>query len=258
MDRKEFRFKIDGKVGDQDMTPLTMPMVRLAEYLADLAVVMGHQNSVHFVGTDEGSLVSVLMVDADEEGRVTQQIQDAARGTAAVREANTAYRRMDNRLREDSACAFITNVAKSTKIIEWPGRNLAVQHEYGPIKEQASLVGVLKRVGGFDQTVPIHLQRADGEKLYCETDPLIAKQLYLFYEKTVRVHGIATYSRSKDGVWKIDNFRIQSFDPQPLIDDSFSQTLEILKAIPGNEWNQVADPLEELYQLRHGEESTVQ
>jgi hypothetical protein len=254
---KEFRFKIDGKVGDEDMTPLTLPMARLAEYLVDLAIVMGHTESVHFLRTELGSHESVVMVAADEEGRVTQQVQDAARG-AAVREANIAYRRMDNRLREDSAYAAITNVSKKAKVIEFPGRNLAVQQEYGPIKERASLVGVLKRVGGFDETVPIHLQRADGEKFYCETEPLIAKQLYLFYEQTVRVHGIATYSRGKDGVWKIDNFKIQSFDPQPLSEDNFSQTIEKLKAIPGNEWNQVADPLEELYKLRHGEESTEQ
>ncbi|MGA2887701.1 MAG: hypothetical protein ABSE51_06580 [Terracidiphilus sp.] len=249
--QREFRFKIDGKIGDEALTPLTMPMARLAEYLADLAIIMGHAESVHFLEAKDGSHESVLMVEADEEARITKHIQDAAHGIC-TREANLAYRRLDNRLREDCAIADITNISKRAKILEFPGRNLEVPQEYGPIKERASLVGVLKRIGGFDESVPVHLQRADGVIFCCETAAMIAKQLYLFYEKTVRVHGIATYIRNKEGVWKVENFRIQSFDPEPLSEESFSETIEKLKAIPGNGWGEIPDPLEELYRLRHG------
>jgi hypothetical protein len=250
---KEFRFKIDGRVNGEELTPLTMPMARLAEYLTDLAMIMGHRESVHFIKADDGSLQSVMYIDAEEESRVTHQIQSAARGMGP-REANAAYKRIDDRLREDDAIGDIINASQKAKVIEFPGKNLDLPQAYGPIKENASLVGVLRRVGGFDKTVPIHLQRADEVIFYCDADEMIAKQLAPLYSQTVRVHGVATYSRGKEGMWKLDHFKIQSFDPQPLSEDSFSQTIEKLKAIPGNEWNQLADPLEELQKLRHGED----
>jgi hypothetical protein len=250
---KEFRFKIEGQINGTEWSPLTLPMARLAEYITDLALIMGHKESVHFIKVEEGSHESVLFIDEEEEGRITHQTQSAARG-AGPREANAAYKRLDDRLREDEAIGSITNLSRKAKVLEFPGRNLDLPQEYGPIKENTSLVGVLKRVGGFDKSVPIHLQRADEVIFYCDADELVAKQLAPYYSQTIRVHGRATYVRGKEGMWKLDHFKIQSFDPKPLSDDSFSQTIEKLKAIPGNEWSQVTDPLEELHKLRHGED----
>ena len=254
---KEFRFRIEGKVDGEDLTPLTMPMARFAEYIADLAIIMGHKESVHFMMTEPGSHQSVIYVDAEEESRVTHHVQSAARG-AAPRDANAAYKRMDDRLREDDAIGEILNTSKKATVLEFPGRNLDLPQSYGPIKESASLVGVLRRVGGFDKSVPVHLQRADEVIFYCDADEMIARQLAPLYSQTIRVHGIATYSRGKEGMWKLDHFKIQSFDLQPLSTDTFSQTIEKLKAIPGSGWNELADPLEELQKIRHGEDNVKQ
>ena len=249
---KEFRFKIEGKVGDLEWTPLTMPMARLAEYLTDLAAIMGHKESVHFITTDTGSEVSVVYVDAEEEARVTNQIQNSARG-AGPRHANDAYKRLNMRLREDNAVGSIVNVSKDAEIIEFPGRRVDQPEAYGPIRERASIVGVLRRVGGFDESIPVHLQRADGAIFYCEAAPALAKELIHFYDKTIRLHGSATYYR-ENGIWRMDRFRIHSYDPEPLAGETLSETIEKLRAIPGSEWNEIADPLEELRKLRHGED----
>jgi hypothetical protein len=56
----------------------------------------------------------------------------------------------------------------------------------------------------------------------------------------------------------MENFKIQSFDEAPLIDESFTETMDKLRAIEGNEWAEFADPLEELREIRHGEEMTQQ
>jgi len=65
---------------------------------------------------------------------------------------------------------------------------------------------------------------------------------------------LATYYR-EGGVWKLEKFRIQSYDPEPLTGDSLADTIEKLRAIPGSEWNESDDPLDELRQLRHGEDA---
>ena len=128
---------------------------------------------------------------------------------------------------------------------------------YENIRERASVTGLLKRVGGFDNTIPIHLLRKDGAILYCEANDNIAQQLaHGYYAKPVRIHGIATYSRGNEGKWKMENFKIQSFDEAPLIDESFTETMDKLRAIEGNEWAEVANPLDELQRMRHGEEMT--
>src|SRR5208282_1413763 len=171
--------------------------------------------------------------------------------------ANAAYKKLDDKLREDDAVGNIINVSQKAKVIEFPGRNLDLPQAYGPIKEKASIVGKLMSIGGFDETIPVHLKRADEVIFYCEANALVAEQLGPLIFKNIRVNGLATYSRGKEGAWKLDNFRIQSYDPEPLGDESFSVTMDKLRAIPGSEWNELADPLEELRKLRHGEGGTT-
>src|SRR5208337_3057191 len=204
---KEFRFKIEGEINGQEITPLTIPMSRLALYLADLAQLLGYKDSVHLVAIETGSTQPVIYIDPDEESRVTSRVRNAQRGMGP-RDANRAYKKLDHKLREDNASGAIVNVSQRADVIEFPGKNANLPEEYGPIKERASVVGQLRRVGGFDPTIPIHLQRADGAIFYCDADDLIAKELAPFYSRTIRVHGIATYSRRKEGVWKIDHFKI--------------------------------------------------
>lgn len=247
---KEFRFRIEGKIGDADITPLTLPMARLAEYITDLAIIMGHKDSVHFVAMADGSAQAVMNVDEDEEARVTNQVKNAVSG-AAQPQVNAAYKRIDNRLREDNAIAEIVNTSRKAQVIEFPGRKAILPDAYGPITERATVVGILKRVGGFDESIPVHLLRADGTIFYCNASPSLAKDLVPHYEQMVRVHGVATYYREK-GQWKMERFRIQSFEPMPPA-EPFSETIEKLRAIPGNEWNELDDPFEELNKLRHGE-----
>lgn len=254
---KEFRFKIEGEIDGAEITPHTIPMARLAEYVFDLAALMGHKESVHLVAVEDGSTQPVILVDAQEEARVTERVRHAQRGMGPP-EANRAYKRIDNKLRKDNAKADLINVARKADVIIFPGKNSDAPQPYGPIKERATAVGELKRVGGLDKTVPITLRRADNAVIYCEADEFIAKQLAPLLYSYIRVHGLATYTRGAESIWKINHFRIQSFDPQPLSDESFSATIEKLRGIPGSEWSTIDDPLDELRKLRHGEDKTPQ
>ena len=256
-DWKEFRFKIDGEIDGVKITPYTMPLSRLALYLIDLAQLLGHSESVHLMKVDEGSAEPVFYVDPEEESRVIHQVRNAQKGMGP-RNANRAYKKLDTLLRHDNATGRIFDAVKKAKIIEFPGNKANIPEIYENIRERASVTGELRRVGGFDKTIPIHLLRKDGAILYCEANEQLAKQLAPYYSKPIRIHGIATYSRGNEGKWKMENFKIQSFDEAPLIDESFIETMDKLRSIEGNEWAEVADPLEELRKIRHGEEMTQQ
>ena len=246
---KELRFTIEGKINGEEMTPLTMPMARLLEYLADLSLLLGSKESVHFMKVEEGSSAPVLLIDADAETTIAYRVRSAQKGEGP-RDANYAYKRIDARLREDEGTAKLL-WDKKTELIEFPGKKLAVADKYGPIQERASVVGKLRRVGGLDETVPIWLERTDGEILYCECSEIVAEQLAPLYSKHVRLHGIGIWTRNEEGAWKMQKFRIQSYDPNPLSDRSILATFEELRAIPTG-WSEIDDPLEELRRLRHG------
>jgi hypothetical protein len=256
-DWKEFRFKIEGNIDGVEITPYTMPLSRLALYLIDLAQLLGHSESVHLVKVDEGSAQPVFLVDPLEESRVIHQVRNAQKGMGP-KNANRAYKKLDNKLRQDNATGRIVDVGRAAEVIEFPGNKAILPEMYSNIKERATVIGELKRVGGFDRTIPIHLLRRDGAILYCEANENLAEQLAHYYSKVIRLHGIATYSRGNAGKWKMENFKIQSYDETPLIDESFTDTMERLRALDGNEWAAVADPLEELRKIRQGEELTQQ
>jgi hypothetical protein len=253
---KEFRFNMSGKINGVEITPLTIPMARLAEYITDLAKLLGHKESVHFLSVAEGSAQNVIYIEAEEEARILGRVQSAKRG-AGPDEANAAYKRLDDRLREDEGTGVLVD-AKKGEVIEFPGKNVTVYEVCGPLREPASLIGELKRVGGMDETVPVHLKRTDEVIYCCETTEAIAKQLAPMIYQTIRVHGMAYWLRDEHGTWKLDKFKIQSFDEKPLSGDSFSAMIERLRAIPDNGWTDVEDPLGELRKIRHGEENPTQ
>lgn len=252
---KEFRFKIDGEIDGVKITPYTIPLSRLAVYLVDLAQLLGHCESVHLLKVDDGSAEPVFYVDPEEEPRIVDQVRNAQKGMGP-RTANRAYKKLDNLLRQDNATGRIIDAAKKSEIIEFPGNKADLPQIFENIRERASVTGELRRVGGFDKTIPIHLLRKDGAILYCEANEQVARQLAPYYSKPIRLHGIATYRRGSEGKWKLENFKIQSFDEAPLIDESFTDTMDKLRAIEGNEWAEVADPLGELQKIRDGEEMT--
>ena len=127
------------------MTPLTIPMARLALYLIDLAQLMGYRESVHLVSVEKGGARPVIYIDAEEESRIVGRVRDAQRGMAP-KDAIRAYKKIDTLLRQDQASAAIINVSEKAEVIEFPGIKTNLPQPYGPIRERASVVGELKRL----------------------------------------------------------------------------------------------------------------
>ena len=119
---------------------------------------------------------------------------------------------------------------------------------FGPFNERCSFDGMLIRVGGGDETVPVHLQA--GDKIHvCNADRDMARRLAPhLYQGTLRVWGEGRWEREANGNWKLIRFNISEFR---LLDDApLGQVVEQLRAVRGSGWKKFDDPLAEITRLR--------
>lgn len=210
-------------------TPATLPMARLAEYLTDLAVILGEKEHVHFVELRESSSAVVHAVDHEAIPKVRARVHATKIGDAQP-EAMGAHDRIQRRLREDNARAVLRPIDDDEgRLLYFPGIASDVEPEYGPFSEQGQLYGVPISVGGKRQVVNVHLQ--DGERTHlCEASRDVALRLAsLMFHHHVRVYGTGRYIRDSDGNWEMRGFRIAHFeelDARPL-----AETIERLRSI---------------------------
>lgn len=237
---QEFRFKIDA------FTPETMPMERLAEYLTELAAILGEPKDVHLVDIEEGSTIPVLRV-ANESVPKVKQRADAVRRGDAPRDLQRAYHRVNRMLKEDNGRAVVQQGKRGAKILEFPGRD-EVEEEFVGVKQQGSIDGVLIRVGGTGDSIPILLESEGVQQAHIYTTRHIAKALARYLFEPIRAFGIGSWGRDVEGQWAMRHFRINHFEP--LDSTPLSAAVTDLRSI-ATEWN--AEAYKELTDLRHGQ-----
>jgi hypothetical protein len=221
-------------------------MARLAEYMADLADLLGNVEKVHFVRLKRGSTVLVHTVEWEAAPKVIEQIR-AVKQSEAPPEAMKAYRSIDQRLASDNAIGRLIG-PKRKKVIEFPGRSRPASAVYGPFAQPGTLDGIPIMIGGKGDPVPVHLEEAETTHL-CLASRELARRLaaYLFVS-VVRVTGKGRWHRDPDGLWVMDRFTIDDFDP--LKDDSLVESVARLRSAAGSPESD--DVLDELDQIRHG------
>lgn len=243
----EYRFKIDA------FTPDTLPMARLAEYLADLAVMLGEPQNVHFVRIEPGSAVLVQKIDDVALPKVKGRVREVRSGTAP-QDAMKAYRRTNKRLKQDN-CVGLLSEEDGAEIIHFPGRDEEERVSFGAFNQDGSLDGRAILIGGTGDPVPVHIQQ--GEAVYnCVASREVAVTLgpYMFnYE--MRVRGTGRWLRDEDGAWVMQRFSISSF--QVLDEKSLADVVAELRNVPGSGWRDVENPFDELKEIR-GDHDDVQ
>jgi hypothetical protein len=239
---REYTLRIDA------YTPETMPMARLAEYMGDLARLLGEEKSVHFVRLEEGSAVLVHRIEQEADPKVRERVVRARNG-AGPSEAIKAIRSINRRLKEDNGTGVL-GVRGGAEIIKFPGRE-EVQAIQGSVTQEDTLDGIVVRLGGLQDWVPVHLQARDGGLSACLARKPMAQHLGKYiYDAELRVHGRATWFRIAES-WHLERFYIHRFD---LLDDRpLSSVIADLQAVEGSEWPSVADPWAELRRIRAGE-----
>ncbi len=239
---REYRFRIEA------YSPETMPLGRLAEYLADLSLLFGEPNSVHLIKIEKGSTVAAVRVDAEAEPKVRENLDAVVRRDAPP-ERMRAAESLDERLRKDNGKGEIIGPT-GDNVIAFPGRELVLPPTYGPFNQPGFIIGTPIMVGGKNDMVPVHIEDQQGVPYVCQARRGVAREIapYLF-ESVVRADGQGRWMRLPTGEWEMKHFTIHSV--RLLKDEPLRDSVRRLRALPGK-WKEIEDPLGELDKIRHG------
>ena len=240
----EYKFTIEA------YTPDTIPMERLAKYMLDLATLLGEKEHVHFMRLEASSTTLVQRIDTESVPKVSARISaiNVAEGEGPE-DALRAFRDIDRRLAEDNAVGHLYQ-DDGAEIIHFPGCEKAKPLTFGAFNQAGSLDGLLIRIGGKDETVPVHLQEGKVTHLCYATREMARRLAPHLFTGTLRVHGTGRWERDAEGTWNLKRFSIADFEVME--DAPLHAVVERLRAVPGNGWKDVEDPYAELQRLRQG------
>ncbi len=228
-------------------------MARLAEYMADIADLLGEKPYVHFVQIEPGSAVLLQDVEPEAYPKVRTRVIDVKRGEGPT-DAKRAYEAIDRRLAADNAFGVLSEEqepgTQAPCVLDFPGRRKFVDSKYGPLTQLDTLQGVVIVGGGESDPVPVHLH--DGDQVYiCRAKRQIAKELAAnIFGLPVRVEGSGRWFRDSNGTWTLKTFTITSFDV--LENTSLSEVIGTLRHVPAK-WKSTPDTMSALTALRQGE-----
>ena len=238
----QYRFRIDA------FSPETIPMKRLAQYMAELADLLGERTAVHFQKLTKGSTVLNARIDREAAPKVRDRVSLVRSGDAPA-EPMRAYNALNKLLRDDNAVGVLRDAAPRGIIVRFPGREVA-EEKFASIRQHGSIDGIVTGIRGKDDTIHITINSEGQQVSGCETTRAIAKQLGAKLFEPVRLFGRGRWSRDADGVWTLIMFKIESFDA--LQDIPLTNALAELRDIP-TDWSDGA--LSELDEMRHGKGS---
>jgi hypothetical protein len=244
-DSPTYRLKIDA------FTVETLPMARLAEYMTQLAILLGQRERVHFWGLEAGSAVLVTNVEPIAFPKVDERFSQVRRGDGP-KDAMLAYKNIDSMLAKDDAVAELI-APDQTNVIRFPGRLRPKPVRYGPFREVGTLDGRIIRLGGRDETIPVWLKDGDAEYHCNVRGEDVARRLApYFLNGVVRVYGSGKWLREENGSWTLQQFDINDFE---VLDESpLAEIVGKLRAVEGGRWHESEDALSDILGLRRDEE----
>ncbi|MBN1156932.1 hypothetical protein JXA85_04910 [Candidatus Woesearchaeota archaeon] len=238
---EEYKFKIDV------YTPETLPMARCAEYMAELAAILGETPYVHFIKVGHGSANLVHRIDIEAVPRVMENTKAVEKGMGTSDQMR-AYRNVNRMLRENNGTGTLKK--GRAKVLYFPGKEEELL-KLTSIQQQGEIDGEIARVGGIGEIIPI-LLTSEGETISgCHTKRIIAKELAKNLFESVRLYGEGRWERDIEGRWNLISFSVDRFEV--LKETSLSKTILALRGLKG-EWKK--NSLQELLESRHNEKDT--
>lgn len=222
----EYVFRIDV------FQPETMPMARLAEYMAALAKMFGHAEHTHFVAVEKGSAKLRTAIDPVDAPKVEARLNGVRIGDAP-KDAIAGKLALEDLLANDNAVATLTEGDTDRVVIPFIGRNRPKALTFPPFREDTSIDGVLVKIGGKDPSAHATLQDGDVFHVGVTMRRELARELApLLYGPTIRMFGNGRFERQADGLWKMSDFKVDRYER--LDDRSIGEALAGLRTVPGN------------------------
>lgn len=235
----------------ESYTPKTIPMERLAEYLASFARLLGEGSSVHFTQVKESSVALLADVDEPAQPKVRERVQGLRTGSAPA-DVVKAYNELDEMLRRDNAVGALAN--GGAIVIPFPGKRRAAPVVFGPFKQEGSLDGQVYRIGGKDESKHVHIRNAGREFTTLVADEALALSLrHHLFGGTLRFSGTGTWVRHGDGTWDLKKFDIAHFEA--LDDASLEDVLGRIRAVRASGLQRLENPVAQLLADRHDEDA---
>lgn len=242
-ERDLFIFSIDS------LTPETLPLARLVQYLEKLVILFGSKERVHLLAVKHGSAAPAFYIEEEATPAVLTRLTLVGDPTAPD-DLQKAFQDVNEYLREDNAVGGL-RAPGGAKILEFPGRLQPADQESW-VTETGSVEGVLVRLGGKDRTSHATLEVEPGRYHTLTLTREMARQLAPhLYGEEIRLFGVGRWKRSGGGVWKLERFNVDRFEMAPPGD--LVDAMNNLARVERDAWREVDDPLEELLRLRRGE-----
>jgi hypothetical protein len=232
----------------ESYTPKTIPLGRLAEYIAGVAKLLGETTNVHLDTIEEGSVAIRVRVEEHARPKVRERV-NAIRTGSAPREALKAYQDLDDMLFKDNAVGALSGDAEDV-VVPFRGKRRPQPIVFGPFRQAGHIDGQAYRIEGKDGTK--HVGVRDGDRDYgslVTTEAVALRLRHLLWDKTLRFHGAGTWIRHGDGAWELKSFRIHDFEE--LDDASLEDVVKRLRAVPGSDLGTVPDAVQRLLADRH-------
>jgi hypothetical protein len=206
-DTVEYPFKIEG------LRRETLPMARLAVYVADLAKLLGSVDQVHFDRLEEGSVVIVSKVEQEAKPVVSPRVRSIHRGEGPA-DAMAAWKKLNEHLTEDAATAELT--LPGGEIIPFPGKPRTAW-AVGPVRQTTSIQGRLVRLEGAGERVWVGIDDDAGLAGRISVTAERAKELGAHFHRFVRISGVGRWRREEEGRWVLEHLDADTFE---VLDDA--------------------------------------
>lgn len=236
-----YTFRIDA------FTPATLPMARLAEYMAKLAELLGEQERVHFVRLRKGSAILEHNVEQPAVQKVRERVTKAKRPALAPDDIRRSMHDLNEMLRKDNAVGDLSR--GGAKILLFRGREEQPPERIGPVVEAIQVDGLLVRIGGKDASAHATILNAEGETVSCVVSRQLAMAMGHHLFAPIRVRGQARWERTEEGKWEILSVKAEDFQALQDVGD-LQSAVSRLQSIEGSEWSAITDPLSLLSELR--------
>jgi hypothetical protein len=228
MKRDEITLEID------IFTPATLPMSRLAQYLAEFSELLGHEANIHFSKLTKGSTKCKAFADTQVAPKIRERVDSVVNGSAP-KSAIKAHGAIDDLLAADNAIGGI--YLGDEKVIEFPGRRRATQEKIGPVRRSTTIEGQIFSLGGKDETINVHL-RNKQQAYRCEVSVDLAKKLAPhFLNGNVRLFGDGEWYRV-DSKWEMARFMAIDFVEldRAELRDSVNSIREVFSGLSGEDF----------------------